>query len=206
MYYGQQAEDKYIIENFFLNKKNGVFLELGAMDGIKFSNTYYLEKYMGWAGVLIEPTQSLFEKLKINRPNSKCYNYIISETRNNIEFSVYNDALSMNRIKRYNYHNDANHIISYPTKYLSEILEDAKIKYIDFFSLDVEGAELEVLKTMNWDIPVHIILAEIKGINIYSREKNNECKKLLKSKGFTYHSSTRTDEVWINPHYESSKK
>jgi len=204
MYYGQHKEDKYIVETFFLNKNNGIFLELGAMDGIQFSNTYYLEKFMGWTGVLIEPTQSLFKKLKINRPNSKCYNYIISETRNNIEFAVYNDALSMNRVKRYNYHNDANHIVSYPTKYLSEILEDANIDHIDFFSLDVEGAELEVLKTMNWDIPVHVILAEIKATNPYSIKKNEQCKELLISKGFIYHSSTRTDEVWINPHYKYS--
>ena len=204
MYYGQHKEDQYIIETFFRNKKNGVFLELGALDGVKFSNTYYLEKHMGWTGVLIEPTKVLFENLKINRPKSKCYNYIISETRNNVQFALYNNADAMNRIQKYNHHSDANHIISYPTKYLSEILDDASIDYIDFFSLDVEGAELEVLKTMNWDIPVHIILAEIKATNKYSIKKNEQCRELLTSKGFIYHSSTRTDEVWINPQYQFS--
>ena len=54
IYYGQHLEDKYIIENFFKNKTNGFFVELGALDGIQFSNTYYLENNMNWSGVLID--------------------------------------------------------------------------------------------------------------------------------------------------------
>ena len=202
MYYGQHGEDKYIFETFFGTKKNGVFLELGAIDGIQFSNTYYLEKNQNWSGVLIEPTQAPFKDLVVNRPNSRCYNCAISTTKDQVEFDIYQEP-AMNRIKGLSFVNKPSYSLICPTKYLSEVLEDADIKYIDFFSLDVEGAELEVLKTMNWDIPVHVILAEIKATNKYSKEKNEQCKRLLTDKGFVYHSSTETDEVWVNPNFES---
>ena len=39
----------------YLNFNNGYFVELGANDGITYSNTYYFEKYRGWKGILIEP-------------------------------------------------------------------------------------------------------------------------------------------------------
>jgi hypothetical protein len=43
------------------------------------------------------------------------------------------------------------------------LLAAADIRHIDFFSLDVQGAELSVLKTMDWSIPVEILLVELDG-------------------------------------------
>ena len=48
---------------FNLNdKENGFFIEIGAGDGINFSNTYLLEKYFNWNGILIEPSRDFYEK------------------------------------------------------------------------------------------------------------------------------------------------
>ena len=107
----------------------------------------------------------------------------------------------MNRITGLSFIDKPDYTEMISTRYLSDILGESKIEKIDFFSLDVEGAEYDVLSTMNWDIPIHVILAEIKADNIYSGEKNKKCKDLLEEKGFIYHSSTKTDEVWINPNY-----
>ena len=43
-YYSQYKQDKYIHDNFFEDKKDGVFLDIGASDGITLSNTYFFEK------------------------------------------------------------------------------------------------------------------------------------------------------------------
>lgn len=53
----------------YISYDNGIFLEVGANDGIRQSNTYIYEKEYGWKGILIEPS-IWFNKLKDNRPNS----------------------------------------------------------------------------------------------------------------------------------------
>ena len=60
--------------NVFQKKKNGFFIELGANDGLKQSNTAMFEKHLGWKGILIEPSLKGFELCKKNRPNSICLN------------------------------------------------------------------------------------------------------------------------------------
>lgn len=62
--------DRYFLnEKYFKNKMNGVFIELGAVDGIYISNTKYLEDNFNWTGLLIEPNYKEFKKLEINRTN-----------------------------------------------------------------------------------------------------------------------------------------
>jgi hypothetical protein len=62
-YYSQYGQDKFLFENFFINKKEGFFLDIGAHDGVNGNNTFLFEK-IGWSGVCIEPIPSVFEKLK----------------------------------------------------------------------------------------------------------------------------------------------
>src|SRR5579862_1507541 len=56
-----------------LNIKNGTFIEVGAFDGLRFSNTKLLEELCGWTGILIEPSENLFQKLRDNRPTARCF-------------------------------------------------------------------------------------------------------------------------------------
>ena len=64
-FYSQSGQDKFCYENFFKNKKEGVFVEIGCLNGIKFSNTFVFEK-MGWKGICVEASPSNFELLKNN--------------------------------------------------------------------------------------------------------------------------------------------
>lgn len=63
MFYSQAGQDEYVL-NRFGNK--GVFVDVGAHDGIESSNTYALEK-AGWEGICIEPNRESFAKLNENR-------------------------------------------------------------------------------------------------------------------------------------------
>ena len=56
---------------FFPEEKNGVFVEIGAHNGITFSNTYFFEKELGWTGICVEPIPEVFAQLKQNR-TCKC--------------------------------------------------------------------------------------------------------------------------------------
>jgi hypothetical protein len=55
MCYSQCEEDIFLNENIFKNKTNGVYIELGALDGILYSNTKFFEDTLNWSGILIEP-------------------------------------------------------------------------------------------------------------------------------------------------------
>ena len=72
-YYGQYGQDS-IIKQFFDQKNinNGVFVDIGASEGKRLSNTLLLEEY-GWTGICVEAHPSYFDILKSNRPNSICY-------------------------------------------------------------------------------------------------------------------------------------
>ena len=52
----------------------GVFVEAGAVDGFFESNTYYLERFLGWRGILIEPMPAMFRRIHVNRPRARAFN------------------------------------------------------------------------------------------------------------------------------------
>ncbi len=66
MYNSQIGQDKWV-HSVLGNKENGFFIELGACDGLYYSNTLFFEKQLGWGGICIEPNDLYFDKLKSNR-------------------------------------------------------------------------------------------------------------------------------------------
>ena len=86
-YKSQIGQDKYVSE-FFNNKRNGYFIELGATNGISLSNTYYLEKDLGWKGICIEPNHIHTESLKDNRSCDTDTSLVFSESGKEVEFSI----------------------------------------------------------------------------------------------------------------------
>ena len=63
--YSQLNQDINVLK-FYNNKTDGYFVEIGASDGIKISNTYLLEKEYNWKGICIEPIQEEYEKLVLD--------------------------------------------------------------------------------------------------------------------------------------------
>ena len=64
----QGREDVFAFEHFFFGVENGTFLELGALDGVRYSNSYALDRQLGWKGVLIEASPPSYARLALNRP------------------------------------------------------------------------------------------------------------------------------------------
>ena len=202
-FYSQQGEDLLIYRNFINLKTNdGIFLELGACDGLLYSNTMFFEKYLGFNGILIEPVSRFYEKLIKNRKHNICYNNAISQNENDVEILV-NGAVSgirenMQKTFIDNWHSKSQ-IVKVKTKTLSGIFKENDIKYIDFFSLDVEGGELDVLKTIDWNnITIYLICIELDDHN---EEKNKECRQILIDNGFIFKVKMTINEFWLNPTY-----
>jgi hypothetical protein len=54
-YYGQFLQDEFISNELLNNKFAGVFVDIGVFNGVKLSNTLFLEKSLGWKGGCVEP-------------------------------------------------------------------------------------------------------------------------------------------------------
>jgi FkbM family methyltransferase len=144
------------MEPYLKNIKNGFYIECGANNGIWQSNTlYFYEKY-NWKGLLIEPNPHLIEICKKFRPNDIVENYALvnkNYDKNFIkgffQFTDYAPSLMAQVVEDNsqftNQHPDQEPI-SVPAITLTNLLEKHKIEKIDFFSLDVEGYEINVLE------------------------------------------------------------
>ena len=177
---GYDGLDKKMLK--YINYKNGFYIECGANDGVNQSNTWYFEKKLKWCGVLIEPVDKAFLELKKNR--SKKNNFYkralrsFSYKKKYVELKLnMNDTLST-RSTTDDVKNRVN--IKVKSSTLDTLLNKAKApKKIDFFSLDVEGDEFEVLKGINFrKYKFKYILIET-----YHREK---LTKFLKKKKYKY--------------------
>jgi FkbM family methyltransferase len=142
--------DKKMLE--LINYENGFFIECGANDGVDNSNTWYFEKNLNWSGILIEPLNKQFQELKKNRSKkNKFYNLALSssETKKNIiiEDNDHMSKIIINNIKRIK-----SNYKSVDSSTLTKILDEVSApSLIDFFSLDVEGFEDQVIKGINFD-------------------------------------------------------
>jgi FkbM family methyltransferase len=159
-YYAAHEIDKYVKETFFSNKNDGYFVDIGAHDGININNTYYFENE-GWSGICFEPVPEIYELLKLNR---KCdvVNKALSDVEETLDFfsikghaemlsgllKDYPNEHMMRIIRETEQHSDEYECIKVNCSTFSKEIET---KNIDLLSIDTEGAELSILKTIDFD-------------------------------------------------------
>jgi hypothetical protein len=77
-YHSQPAtrQDRWVLEKL-LYQRHGYFVEVGAHDGVRHSNTLTLEGQFGWSGLLIEANPARFAELQVNRPGATCVQAVV---------------------------------------------------------------------------------------------------------------------------------
>lgn len=155
---GQKGQDKWVVFSALPFKRRGFFLDLAAADGITHSNTYVLEKLLGWKGICVEPNPMF---LAVLRKRRKCIidNSIVSDKRERVRFRIDNgqlggiiaDDTDNNMRARSEQLSDAE-IITGECVTLADILErHGAPNEIDYFSLDVEGSEERIIRSLDFD-------------------------------------------------------
>lgn len=154
---------EYKILNFLKNIDKGFFIEAGAYDGIFQSNTKILED-LGWSGLLIEPSPEKSKECYYNRnKNSIVKNCAL------VSFDYMGDCVMGNFGAPTSAITGVGVAVSATT--LTKILCEMGITYVDFFSLDTEGYEMEVLRGVDFNIiTFNYLLIEI-NLNSYSLEQ-----------------------------------
>jgi FkbM family methyltransferase len=128
--------------------KVGTFVEAGAVDGFFESNTYCLERFEGWNGLLVEPCKELFDRLKFNRPRSVHYNCALVAQINNRKPVSLIGAHAMAKVELSTADESSSSVLI--GRSLSSILDEVGLSQIDFLSLDVEGFESDVLNGIDF--------------------------------------------------------
>lgn len=134
------------------------------MNGIKYSNTKFLEDHFGWYGILIEATPKLCNPLQNSGRNRSIKICAAICEGDNIKYSIHGldevngivDEQIVDHFGKYLKNN-----IEIKCQRFDTIFRKYNVKEIDFFSLDVEGAEIITLRTFDWSIPVHYWFVEI---------------------------------------------
>ena len=171
--------DKKLLK--YLNFKDGFYIECGANDGVNQSNTWYFEKVLNWTGILIEPNKTSFKNLKNNRSSKNIFRNValVSEDFKNKNEEIY---LSENNLESKLTNTVSPLSQKVATETLNNILKEHNINKINFFSLDVEGYEEEVLKGLNLDIfDIDYILIETNNFDKINFMLKN-CNYILKEK------------------------
>ncbi|NTS43783.1 FkbM family methyltransferase [Flavisolibacter sp. BT320] len=161
-YFSQYCQDKFINDVVFNHKRNGFFLDIGAHDGISFSNSYFFEEYREFKGICIEPNPKVFKLLNDNR-KAKNINACIGAEDGTAVFlaiSGYGEMLSglleyyrpehLVRIDQLMKDNGSQKQLIDVNVVTLDTIRNFIPGCVDYCSLDTEGNELAILKTIDF--------------------------------------------------------
>jgi FkbM family methyltransferase len=190
MYYSQEGED-ILLNRYFHWKMNGFFIDVGAHHPQRFSNTYFFYK-LGWRGINIDAMPGSMKAFQELRPDDINIEQPVSDEEAELTYHIFSDPalngfsaeLSAGRNTEEFYLKEK---IQLRTKRLADILEEhvPAGRKIDFLSVDVEGLDLQVLKSNDWNrYRPEFVLVECLKTGTLSELDGNETALYLKSLGY----------------------
>ncbi|XP_076065895.1 protein Star-like isoform X2 [Oratosquilla oratoria] len=200
--------------DFILKRKvNGFFIECGALDGEVRSNTLFFERDRGWKGILIEADPSNYEKLLFKHRKAFLSPACLAPTSYPTAVSFQQQANQghiIGSVDNPSGNVELGDIVKVQCFPLYSYLMALNTSTVDYFSLDVEGAELSVLKTIPWDkvdikvgpVPCQLccltkLLHQTLSVEfIHDHEGKEAIREYMTSKGYYVHSEV-THVNWL---------
>lgn len=160
----QFGQDRFLDEQVFHGRRGGVFVEVGAFDGVTLSNTWFFEHRRGWSGVCVEPQPAAFERLQRER-SCVCVRAAVAARPGRARFLEIQGTPTMlsglvdayHRKHRARIRNELRREGGRARKIrvdclrLADLLREHGIASVDYLSLDTEGGELEILRSLPFD-------------------------------------------------------
>lgn len=227
----QQLEDIQIYFNFFDGQAgSGVYVELGALDGVYLSNSALFDRLLGWRGVLIEANLAhylMLERnirlgkrrnvsaihaaacasplmLRVPSPNLADRGVVTSHRTRQIMFAAhkFGSAVATSRGEA---GGSTTGTLCVPMRTLLEAApQTATARGIDFYSIDVEGAELSVVDSHDWArLPARVLLVEVGG-RAQQHEQTRKIHRVLRDRAgmCRFAMGGHGNELWVDPHFD----
>jgi FkbM family methyltransferase len=188
IFYGQQGEDQ-ILWSLFPKGYRGTYLDVGALDGKLFSNTYSFE-LAGWKGICVEAHPNYIQILKRNRPNSIVIHAAIAhKDKKSVIFNA-NSRGSLSSLttemkehfKKFGKFFTGWKQVKVPMKTINTVLRENNFEYIDVMSMDIEGGEPAALMGFN----INKYKPKILVIEALNDTKKNAINKYMKNSGYFF--------------------
>jgi FkbM family methyltransferase len=139
-----------------IDRDGGFYVEVGGHDGFTQSNTYYLERFRGWRGILVEPMPEMTAEARRNRPEARLFQCALvgpDHDGREIEMQFGDLFTTIGGRDKADVWARAGLLLgwrdhrveSVPARSLSSVLDEADVRAVDLLSLDVEGYEAQVL-------------------------------------------------------------
>eukprot|EP00607_Mallomonas_marina_P000187 CAMPEP_0182427978 /NCGR_PEP_ID=MMETSP1167-20130531/20930_1 /TAXON_ID=2988 /ORGANISM="Mallomonas Sp, Strain CCMP3275" /LENGTH=239 /DNA_ID=CAMNT_0024610589 /DNA_START=188 /DNA_END=907 /DNA_ORIENTATION=- len=164
--YAAYAEAREAMTRYFWGMDNGVVLEIGALDGVEASESYLLHKFFDWKRILIEASPRFSKRLKDNSPDATSFGTAVCAEASEVHYIDVTGGTAgiiefMNHRFLRKFHK---YLVGVPRERWSSvqnvtaiqclpmrtILAETRVRHINLFVLDVEGAELSVLDTIDF--------------------------------------------------------
>ena len=201
--YSQSGQDAFVL-SYFKHKRNGFFVDIGANDGVDLSNTYYLEKKLGWKGICFEPIPDIYNKLKANR-SCECIKAGVAEKESVEKFTFVDGPSHMLSGMSKEYSPQHRERIQREVKtlggsikevdvmcvVLNDVLEERGIDTIDYLSIDTEGNEFKILKSIDFD------RFKIRVMTVENNYRDPEQTQYVVNQGYHLMGTLEADEVFI---------
>lgn len=208
VHYSQIGQSE-IVDKLLHERRNGFFIECGAATGETFSNSLFFEKTRNWTGLLIEANPSSFDAVRRKRrvklingclspiPRATVLNFTVANMMggltDNIEKSHLGVIVDKKRISGQ---------VQVPCLPLYSILKALNVDHVDYFSLDVEGPEIEILQTIPFDKITFDVLTVEFGVQRCAKCTDSKLKRLnnlMARKGYMVKQVMRRQDVIYTP-------
>ena len=207
--FSQFGQDSYIFNKLFKNKNHGTFVDVGGNDPVNGNNTYLFEMN-GWNGIAVEPQDKLRFLWKDLR-KTKCLDSVIGPEEKQIVFVEGGDSENgLSGVKNFNKVSNKNPGKLETVKMqkrLDQILIENNLQNLDYLSIDVEGYEMEVLKSIDFNkINIELICLEnnsgfttfpVIGEKLGSELGSYKIRRFLKSKNYKQVARIICDDIFI---------
>ena len=199
-YYSEFGQDKFLNEQIFKNKKNGVFFDIGAYDGVFASNSYFFEKALGWTGICVEPLDEFYRKLTQDRKcvcihgaiaATSCEREFVKVSEKKPTFSGFLSTIEPQHWPRIVSEGKEWQVIKVKTFTFNELCKLHEIKHVDYLSIDTEGSEEEIIRSIDFEN------IDISIVDVENNFGNTTMRKYLESKGYRFINRLGMDDVYI---------
>jgi FkbM family methyltransferase len=150
-----QHKEELVIRDFFQDRRDGFFLDVGAGQPISDNNTYYLEKHLGWTGIAVDALPELADKWRRRRARSRFFNFIVTDHTGTLDSFYRAELYGVSSVEKPKtgpgQRPIASEKIAVPATTLSKLLDDNRVAQLDLLSIDIEGHEPKALAGFDID-------------------------------------------------------